>query len=69
MYPSIEPYATGTLAVDSGHVLYWETCGNPKGVPALFLHGGPGGACSADNRRYFDPENRTYKYSATKNTR
>ncbi len=55
MYPSIEPYATGTLAVDSGHVLYWETCGNPKGVPALFLHGGPGGACSADNRRYFDP--------------
>jgi proline iminopeptidase len=55
LYPPIEPYASGRLAVDSGHVLYWETCGNPRGLPALFLHGGPGGGCNADNRRYFDP--------------
>jgi len=55
LYPSIEPYASGRLAVDSGHEIYWETCGNPQGVPALFLHGGPGGGCSADSRRFFDP--------------
>ena len=55
LYPSIEPYASGRLAVDSGHELYWESCGNPQGVPALFLHGGPGGGCNADNRRFFDP--------------
>ncbi|MFM9967387.1 MAG: prolyl aminopeptidase [Burkholderiales bacterium] len=55
MYPPIEPYASGQLAVDSGHVLYWETCGNPRGLPALFLHGGPGGGCSTNDRRFFDP--------------
>ena len=55
-YPPIEPYATGTLPVGDGHTLYWEACGNPTGRPALFLHGGPGGGCSTDNRRLFDPD-------------
>ena len=55
LYPPLEPYASGFLAVDSGHVLYWETCGNPNGIPVLFLHGGPGGGCSATSRRFFDP--------------
>jgi proline iminopeptidase len=54
LYPSIEPYASGSLVVESGHVLYWETSGNPRGLPALFLHGGPGGGCSVNDRRYFD---------------
>ena len=55
LYPLIEPTANGFLAVDTGHTLYWETCGNPRGIPALFLHGGPGGGCSATSRRFFDP--------------
>jgi proline iminopeptidase len=55
LYPPLEPYASGFLKVDAGHALYWETCGNPHGMPALFLHGGPGGGCSAYNRRFFDP--------------
>ena len=55
LYPAIEPYASGRLGVDGGHEIYWETCGNPQGLPALFLHGGPGGGCSADSRRYFNP--------------
>jgi proline iminopeptidase len=55
LYPPIEPYASGFLEVGAGHALYWETCSNPQGVPALFLHGGPGGGCSAGNRRFFDP--------------
>jgi proline iminopeptidase len=55
LFPEIEPYANGGLAVDGRHTLYWETCGNPRGVPLLFLHGGPGGGCLPHHRRFFDP--------------
>lgn len=55
LYPAIEPYASGRLSVDEIHSLYWEECGNPAGLPVVFLHGGPGGGCSATSRRYFDP--------------
>ena len=55
LYPEIDPYASGRLAVSSRHALYWETCGNPDGVPVLFLHGGPGSGCLPHHRRYFDP--------------
>ena len=55
LYPSIEPYASGRLPVDEIHSLYWEECGNQAGLPVVFLHGGPGGGCSATSRRYFDP--------------
>lgn len=56
LYPPIEPFAHGMLAVGDGHQLYWEQCGSPKGLPVVFLHGGPGGACSATSRRFFDPQ-------------
>jgi proline iminopeptidase len=56
LYPPAEPYDCGYLEVGGGHSIYWETCGNPGGLPALFLHGGPGGGCSGDNRRLFDPQ-------------
>lgn len=55
MYPPIEPYAHGHLDTGDGHQVYWERCGNPAGKPAVFLHGGPGGGCSPDHRRLFDP--------------
>lgn len=55
-YPPLEPDASGLLDVGDGHRLYWETCGNPAGKPALFLHGGPGGGCTPGSRRFFDPE-------------
>lgn len=55
LYPEIDPYDTGTLAVDSPHCLYWEQSGNPGGVPALFLHGGPGSGATPAHRRFFDP--------------
>src|SRR6476661_2237879 len=44
------------LDVGDGHSLYWETCGNPAGKPALVLHGGPGSGCSEGMRRLFDPQ-------------
>ena len=55
LFPDIEPYANGWLVVDGLHELYWETCGNPRGVPVVFLHGGPGGGCLPHHRRFFDP--------------
>src|SRR5450759_445274 len=55
LYPAIEPYRSGRLPVDDLHTLYWEECGNPNGVPALFLHGGPGAGLSPKHRQFFDP--------------
>jgi len=55
-YPEIEPYEQGMMDTGSDHTIYWESCGNPKGKPALFLHGGPGGGCNKDHRRLFNPK-------------
>ena len=54
LFPPIEPYEHGFLEADD-HRVYWEKCGNPQGIPAIFLHGGPGGGCTAEHRRLFDP--------------
>lgn len=51
----MEPYECGTLEVGDGHRVYWECCGNPAGLPALVLHGGPGSGCSPAQRKFFDP--------------
>jgi proline iminopeptidase len=55
LHPPIEPHDAGLMPVSDGHRIYWEVCGNPDGEPALFLHGGPGGGCTTDHRRLFDP--------------
>ena len=55
LYPAIEPYASGLLDVGDGHRVYWERSGTPGGIPAVFLHGGPGGGCGPAHRRLFDP--------------
>jgi proline iminopeptidase len=56
LYPAIEPYDQGMLAVSDLHTLYYEQVGNPEGKPVVFLHGGPGGGCLANHRQYFDPQ-------------
>jgi len=55
LFPSIRPYQVHRWKIDSGHTLYVEESGNRHGIPALFLHGGPGGGCAPYNRQYFDP--------------
>ena len=55
LFPPIDPFQTGFLPVDDIHTLYWEQSGNPRGVPVLFLHGGPGAGASPTHRRFFDP--------------
>ncbi|WP_296898983.1 prolyl aminopeptidase [Thiohalocapsa sp.] len=55
LFPAVEPYAQHRIAVGDGHELYVEECGNPDGLPAVFLHGGPGAGCGPTHRRFFDP--------------
>ncbi|HJR11359.1 MAG TPA: prolyl aminopeptidase [Rhodanobacteraceae bacterium] len=55
LYPEIEPYRCEHLAVDARHTLYVEECGNPDGLPAVFLHGGPGAGLSPYHRCFFNP--------------
>jgi len=43
------------LDVGDGNLVYWETCGNPRGKPAVVFHGGPGSGCSPFFRTLFDP--------------
>jgi proline iminopeptidase len=56
LYPPIEPHATQRLQVDDIHNIYVEESGTPDGIPAVFLHGGPGAGCETAHRRFFDPE-------------
>ena len=56
LYPAIEPYVRHTLDVDKPHRLYIEECGNPRGIPVLFIHGGPGVGCEPYHRQFFNPD-------------
>lgn len=56
LYPEIEPFESGFLDTGDGHQVYWERVGTPGAKPAVFLHGGPGGAFSPTHRRLFDPK-------------
>ncbi len=56
LYPEIDPYNEEMIKVSDLHTVHFEECGNPKGKPILFLHGGPGGGIDSVYRRYFNPE-------------
>lgn len=47
--------STQHMAVGDGHEIYVETVGRTDGIPAVYLHGGPGSGCQPDHRRLFDP--------------
>lgn len=55
LYPELDVYEKNLLKVDDLHEIYYEVCGNPKGKPVVFLHGGPGSGCNPTQRRFFDP--------------
>ena len=55
-YGAIDPFRVEQLPLEHPHVMYVEQSGNPDGVPAVYLHGGPGAGTSPRNRRLFDPE-------------
>jgi proline iminopeptidase len=55
LFAPIEPYSSGMLDLEAPHRMYYEQSGNPRGVPVVFLHGGPGAGSSAVHRQFFDP--------------
>jgi len=55
LYPELDSFEDGYLDVGDGHRLYYDVSGNPDGIPAVFLHGGPGGGISPRSRQFFDP--------------
>src|SRR4051812_1191951 len=50
------PLTSEQLVVGDGHDIYVESVGRIGGIPAVYLHGGPGSGCQPDHRRLFDPE-------------
>jgi proline iminopeptidase len=50
------PLTSQLLPVGDDHVIYVETVGRADGIPAVYLHGGPGSGSQPDHRRLFDPE-------------
>jgi proline iminopeptidase len=50
------PLTSELLPVGDGHEIYVESVGRADGIPAVYLHGGPGSGCQPDHRRLFDPE-------------
>ena len=55
LYPECAQYRDELLKVSDIHHIYYEECGNPDGMPVVFLHGGPGSGCNPTQRRFFDP--------------
>ncbi|MDW3095992.1 MAG: prolyl aminopeptidase [Gammaproteobacteria bacterium] len=56
LYPEISSNKEFYLTVSGGHELWVAEYGNPYGIPAVFLHGGPGAGCESYHPRFFDPE-------------
>ena len=56
LFPEARLLCEGRLATGDGHEIYFEESGNPKGKPAIFVHGGPGAGTEPKQRRFFDPE-------------
>lgn len=54
LYPPCTPTVSEYLDVGGGHQIYVEQCGDPNGIPVIFLHGGPGAGCKPDHRRFFN---------------
>lgn len=46
-----DAWRKGELDVGDGNEIFWEEWGAPEGVPAVHLHGGPGGGLGASGYR------------------
>jgi len=51
---NVQSYKSGYIQVSDGHQLYYELYGNPKGIPVIFLHGGPGAGFSDKDKQFFN---------------
>lgn len=56
LWPPLKPYKTDYLEVSALHKIFYQLGGNPEGKPVMVIHGGPGGGCSPDMFRFFNPK-------------
>ena len=56
LYSELSFNQSQVLIGNGNHQVYFEECGNPEGIPVVFLHGGPGTGSNENHRRYFNPE-------------
>jgi len=56
LHRAVEAFDKRKVAVDDRHTLYLEQFGRTDGLPAVFLHGGPGSGCQRAHARLFDPD-------------
>jgi proline iminopeptidase len=56
LWPGLKPYKTDYLKVSELHKIFYQLGGNPEGKPIMVIHGGPGGGCSPDMFRFFNPQ-------------
>src|ERR1700691_5738595 len=47
------PLTSELLEVNDHHAIHVESVGREGGIPAVYLHGGPGSGCQPDHRRLF----------------
>ena len=55
LFPRSKPFRFQHISVGGGHSLYVEQHGNPRGLPVLLLHGGPGAGISSTSLRLWSP--------------
>ena len=53
LYNIKKSFATHQIKQDN-HIIYFEEYGDPKGIPVIFLHGGPGSGCNESQKALFD---------------
>ena len=51
-YP--QAFESTYLEVGEGHKIYLEQLGDPKGIPIIFLHGGPGSGFQHSHKLLFN---------------
>ncbi len=56
LYPPTKPRRAEHVEVGDGHKVYIEEGGSARGIPVVFLHGGPGSGCKPSHRQFFAPE-------------
>lgn len=54
LYPVVKPRLEGFLKVSDVHQIFYAVYGNPDGIPAVVLHGGPGAGCGDGMTQFFD---------------
>ena len=55
LFAAIKPFHESYLKVSPIHELWYAEYGNPDGIPAIVLHGGPGAGCDEETVKLFDP--------------